>query len=101
MIKKQQNKKRLKKWLLISSKVIHKTSWIKVKADKCKVGKKVITYTYTKRIDEGPVIIPEAEKNTLYLVKQYRHPIKKIIWQFPAEGKYKHETWKKAAKRGI
>lgn len=90
----------LKLWKNLNTTVIHETPWIQVKADECEVDGKVITYTYTKRKDEGPLIIAE-ENNKIWLVRQYRYPIKKFVWQFPVEGKTPEESWQAAAQRGI
>lgn len=87
-------------WQVLNSKEIYATNWIKLIEDKCSVSDHELTYTYTKKLDEGPMIIAE-EAGGIWLVKQYRHPIKKIIWQFPLEGKSSTESWEAAAKRGL
>lgn len=87
-------------WQILTSKEIHTTNWIKLIEDKCLVSGHEITYTYTKKLDEGPMIIAE-EAGKIWLVKQYRHPIKKIVWQLPLEGKTASETWQAAAARGL
>src|SRR5258708_26165276 len=91
----------LSAWKVLSSKILHKTPWIQVVADLCEHDDKKFEYTYVRRIDEGPLIIPEDEDGGLWLVQQYRHPVRKIIWQFPGEGKKKNESWQKAAQRGL
>ena len=91
----------LKPWKTLSSKIVHETPWIQVKEDLCNIDGTQLTYTYTNRKDEGPMIIPEDSDGKLWLVEQYRHPIKKIIWQFPCEGKMPDESWETAAKRGL
>ncbi len=88
-------------WKIVNSKIIHSTPWIEIIEDKCLSDTKDLTYTYSRRVDEGPLIIAEDKDQNLWLVRQYRHPIKKIIWQFPAEGKYKDESWEQAARRGL
>lgn len=88
-------------WTILHSKVIHSTPWIEVVEDTCLVDGKEITYTYSRRIDEGPLIIAQENNGGLWLVRQYRHPIKKILWQFPAEGKHTDESWEAAAARGL
>lgn len=91
----------LKPWKILDSKIVHSTPWIEIKQDKCQTSGQVFNYTYTRRVDEGPLIIAQDHDQKLWLVRQYRHPIKKIIWQFPAEGKHPKETWEQAAKRGL
>lgn len=92
---------KIKPWKILNSKIIHSTPWIKIIEDTCSTNDKEFKYTYTRRVDEGPLIIAEEEDNSLWLVKQYRHPIKKTVWQFPIEGKQKYETWDDAAIRGL
>ena len=91
----------IKPWKTLKSTVVHETPWIAIKEDVCQVEDTTLTYTYTHRKDQGPLIIAEEADGRLWLVRQYRHPIKKIIWQFPAEGKLPNETWEAAAQRGI
>jgi ADP-ribose pyrophosphatase len=88
-------------WKVINSRIIHKTDWLEFKEDECLLpSNKKITYTYARRVDEGPIIIA-TEQNFIWLVSQYRHPIKKCVWQFPAEGKKPGESWEQAAQRGL
>lgn len=88
-------------WQVLSSQLIHSTPWLEVIEDTCLVVDKTLVYTYALRVDEGPMIIAEDDNEKLWLVRQYRHPIRKIIWQFPAEGKYPNESWEAAAIRGL
>lgn len=92
---------RLQPWQVTASTIVHQTPWIQIVEDECTVNEKTLTYTYTRRVDEGPLIIAEDIDQKLWLVRQYRHPIKKIIWQFPAEGKHPEESWEHAAARGL
>lgn len=94
-------KTQLQPWKILDSKIIHKTPWVEIVEDTCLVDNQKLIYTYTRRVDEGPLIIAEEKDETIWLVRQYRHPIKKIIWQFPVEGKFIHESWEQAAKRGL
>lgn len=91
----------IKPWLTLSTKIVHQTPWIEMKEDQCRAGSKELVYTYTRRRDQGPTIIAEESDGRLWLVRQYRHPIKKILWQFPAEGKSTDESWESAAQRGL
>jgi ADP-ribose pyrophosphatase len=90
-----------KPWITRESKVIHKTKWIEIIEDTCLNNEAEFKYTYAKKVDEGPVIIAEENDGSIWLVQQYRHPIKKIIWQLPIEGKLLNESWDAAAKRGL
>lgn len=92
----------LKPWQVVSTTTIHQTPWTEILEDQCLTeNNKQLTYTYARRVDAGPMMIAEEADGRLWLVRQYRHPIKKIIWQFPAEGKLSHETWEQAATRGL
>jgi ADP-ribose pyrophosphatase len=91
----------IKPWTVLSSEIIYETPWIQVIEDKCQVDDQVITYTRVNRRDEGPQIIAETADKKLFMVQQYRHPIHKIVWQFPAEGKTDQESWEDAAQRGL
>ncbi|MBI5151080.1 MAG: NUDIX hydrolase [Candidatus Pacebacteria bacterium] len=88
-------------WDVRSTRIIHNTPWIQLIEDTCVSHGKNIVYTYTRRIDEGPLIIPENENKSLWLVQLYRHPIRRVVWQFPVEGKYIGESWRDAAERGL
>ncbi len=92
----------IKPWQVLSSRVIHETPWIQVTEDECRSSDgKIFTYTYVKRKDAGPVIIAEENDGKIWLVQQYRHPVRQILWQLPAEGKMEGESWADAAQRGI
>ncbi|MDA1079570.1 MAG: NUDIX hydrolase [bacterium] len=94
-------KKVLKPWQVIGSKVAFASPWVELIQDTCIAGEQELTYAYMRRVDEGPLIIPEASDGSLWLVRQYRHPIRKIVWQFPVEGKTPGESWSDAAQRGL
>lgn len=94
-------KRNIPAWKVLHSKIIHSTPWIQLIEDACDVDGKTVVYTYLKRVDEGPLVIPETANGKLWMVRQYRHPIKKVLWQFPVEGKLKDESWEEAAQRGL
>lgn len=91
---------KLKPWKILNSLIVHQTPWIKIIQDHCLVEDQKIDYTYTKRTD-GALIIAETKDKKLWLVRQYRHPIKKIVWQFAAEGQEDNENLKQTAIRGL
>lgn len=47
------------------------------------------------------VIIPRTKSGEYVLVKQYRFPIDKFLWEFPAGGREPGETFAAAAKREL
>jgi ADP-ribose pyrophosphatase len=91
----------LQPWQILSSTVIHQTPWIEVIAEECSANGQQFTYTFVHRRDEGPQIIALTAEKKIWLVQQYRHPIRQILWQLPAEGKLAGETWEDAAARGL
>lgn len=91
--------KQLKKWTTISSKTPYETPWLRVVVDTCELPtKEIAEYSYVQRV-HGVAVIPMTRDNKIILVQQYRHPIKKIIWQFPAEGIEGDESWVECAQR--
>jgi 8-oxo-dGTP pyrophosphatase MutT (NUDIX family) len=91
----------LQPWKVISSKTFYQSPWIEVIEDECEINDKKVTYTRVKRLDEGSMIIPEDDDGRLWLVQQYRHPIHKIVWQFPAGGQNEGESWQESAEREL
>jgi len=59
----------LSPWTITSTKIIHKTPWIELVEDTCVVGDKPTTYTYTRRVDSGPVIVPMEDDGSIWLVR--------------------------------
>ncbi len=47
------------------------------------------------------VIIPRTDAGNYILVRQYRFPIEKYLWEFPAGGREPGETFSQAAKREL
>ncbi len=47
------------------------------------------------------VIIPETEDGKFILVRQYRFPLERHLWEFPAGGRESGETFPHAAKREL
>lgn len=70
-------------WKTINSREVHKNHWYKLMEDDTimpsgQQGK----YTYVDRLP-AVVIIALNENNEIYLVGQYRYPIKKFSWEVP------------------
>ena len=47
------------------------------------------------------VIIPRTDQGKYVLVRQYRFPLEKHLWEFPAGGKESGETFPQAARREL
>jgi len=92
----------IKPWRVLESKVVYKTKWIEVVEDRCLANDLEVTYTYVKEKSSGNAMIIAQDDNGLFwMVKQYRHPIKKIIWQFAVETGVVGEKWMEMAHRGL
>lgn len=87
-------------WKIKKNKILHTTAWMKLHEDVLDVGGVKVTYTYVEKVGDGPIVVA-VYQNKLLLVKQYRHPIRKSIWQFAAEHCDFQETQKEAALRCV
>ncbi len=68
---------------LLSSKSLYKNKYTEVFVDRLKFNNKEWEQVYlTKPNKKGVAVIPLDEKG-IFLVKQYRHPIKTFLWQLP------------------
>lgn len=77
--------KKLRSWKKLSSKLIYKNPWIKIHEDQVirPDGNKGI-YGYLEK-PTGVFIIPYSVKNkSIFLIRQNRYPIKKVIYEIPA-----------------
>jgi len=88
------------KWQLLKSKKIFTSDILTLFRDTLKTPLQAKTnWEYIQRKQSGVVIIPYfPSTDSFILVKQYRHPIKKSIWQFPGGGKSKNQTFYQTAK---
>jgi len=88
------------KWQLLKSEKIFTSNILTLFNDTLKTPLNAqIKWEYVKRKQSGVIIIPYfSSTNSFILVKQYRPPIKKSIWQFPAGGKPKNKTFYQTAK---
>jgi ADP-ribose pyrophosphatase len=87
----------MSKWQTKKHKVVYKDSWVSLIVDSIADDKNAKTdYVYIARTTVGTAVVPYFEKEkSVLLVRQYRHPLKKEIWQFPGGGKEKGKTFKK------
>jgi len=71
-------------WKTLSSKVVYGNPWIKIHEDQVlrPDGKNGI-YSYLEK-PPGTFIIAMDDDSNIYLIKEYRYPIKKTIIQLPA-----------------
>lgn len=71
-------------WQTLDSKIVYQNQWISLSEDKVILpGGKEGRYSFLKKYP-GVFIIAQDKDNSIYLIKEYRYPIKKWIWQLPA-----------------
>lgn len=88
-------------WRIDASEKVYRSQWLDVTVDKLSTEDQAKTdYVYTSRPGGGGmVVIPYFdEAESFLLVRQYRHPIRKYVWQFPGGGKEEGQTYEQAAK---
>lgn len=76
----------------VLSRIIYSDSYIKVIHDRISFKTHQWNQVYFDKIHKNSVVIIPVEKNGVYLIKQYRHPIQKYVWQFPA-GTYEKNSF--------
>jgi len=73
-----------REWKKINSKIIYSNPWIKLHKDSVfKPNGKEGLYVFLEK-ESANFIIAQDENNFVYLIKEYRYPIKKDILQLPA-----------------
>jgi len=87
---------------VLTSKVVYKNSYYQIRKDlyESKKGKKKPYYTMT-TVPFVVIIAYDRKKKLIYLVKNWRYPIKKYHWELPAGRVDKNETPLMAAKREL
>jgi len=61
---------------------------------------KITDYTWYRTPDVA-VIVPFIDKNTLVMIRQYRHPLRKVLLEFPAGHIENNEDAEKTATREL
>lgn len=69
-------------WKVLRSKKVHENNWYNVIQDEVELdnGKKIFYHYIDKPV--GVVIVPVDDEGNLFLVKQYRHPIRQDSLEF-------------------
>ncbi len=86
---------------LISTKVIHDGRILTYTIDTVKLPSGKEGFREVIIHNGGVTIVPQTDQNKVVLVRQYRHPIKKAIWELPAGRVDKNEDPVNAAKREL
>ena len=88
-------------WKKISSKVVYSNRWCKIKEDKViKPDGKEGTYSVLETRAPSVFVVALTDNKEIYLINQYRYPVKKFSWEIPGGGSDK-ENLLKAAKREL
>lgn len=89
------------KWKKLSSKIVYKNQWLQLREDAVirpdgKKGKYSI-------VERPPVncVIALDQKGSIFLIREYRYPIKKTILQLPAGTTDKNEDYLLSAKKEL
>ena len=88
-------------WRIMQSELLFQNRWIELYEDKVEVRTgKVTHYTWYKSPDVA-VIVPFLDKDTLVMIRQYRHPLRKVLLEFPAGHIEADEDSEKTARREL
>jgi ADP-ribose pyrophosphatase len=71
-------------WKIIHSELLFHNRWMELYEDKVEVRPGKITHYTWYRTPDVVVIVPFIDKNTLVMIRQYRHPLRKVLLEFPA-----------------
>lgn len=86
----------------LNEKIIYENKWIRLHKDEIELpnGEKSV-YSYTERVDSGPMIIPITAEGKIVLVKEWRYPIRNWTYCFPFGGVEGDEDMLTAAKKEL
>src|SRR5947199_2683496 len=88
-------------WKIMQSELLFENRWIELYEDKVKIRTgKTKHYTWYKSPDVV-VIVPFIDKDTLVMIRQYRHPLRKVLLEFPAGHMENNEDPEKTATREL
>ena len=90
-----------KPWETLDSNIVYETPWIKVREDKVKTsyGKSTV-YSYIEKDDYVSAVVLDS-KNEIYLVGQYRYPVREFTWEVIQGGIEKGESSLASVKREV
>jgi len=88
-------------WKKLSSKVVYKNPWIRVREDKViRPDKEKGIYSVVE-LGNCSGVVALAKNNEIYLIKEYRYPLKKYTLEIPRGASSKREPFIKVAKREL
>jgi len=88
-------------WKIVQSELLFQNRWIELYEDKVEVRPgKTTLYTWYRTPDVA-VIVPFIDKDKLVMIRQYRHPLRKVLLEFPAGHMENNEDPEKTATREL
>ena len=95
-------KTKLKKWKTTSSRLILRNTYFMVRRDRVILPNgRLFDYFFTDEGGRAVLILPVNEKGEILLSKEYRHAIKKVIYNSIGGGVKPKETPRQAARREL
>jgi len=88
-------------WKIIHSELLFQNRWMELHEDKVEVRPGKITHYTWYRTPDVAVIVPFIDKDTLVMIRQYRHPLRKVLLEFPAGHMENKENPEKTATREL
>ena len=72
-------------WKTLSSKVAFENPYMRVHTDQAvnHLGNEV-NYGYVESTDDSAYIVPLSDDGHIYLIRQYRYPLRRTYWELPA-----------------
>jgi ADP-ribose pyrophosphatase len=88
-------------WKIIHSELLFQNRWMELYEDKVQVRPGKTTHYTWYRTPDVAVIVPFIDKDTLVMIRQYRHPLRKVLLEFPAGHMENNEDPEKTATREL
>jgi 8-oxo-dGTP pyrophosphatase MutT (NUDIX family) len=88
-------------WKTLSKEIVYETKWMKVRREEVIDHKgQRITYSFAELPYPAVIIVAVNDKGEIYLQKQYRYTLDRVLWEVPAGGS-EGEDFEKAARREL
>jgi 8-oxo-dGTP pyrophosphatase MutT (NUDIX family) len=92
----------MKPWTILKSRVSYEDSWIRLRTDTVELPDGSILESYhVVEYADWVNIIALTDRDSVVLVKQYRHPVASVQWEFPGGAINDGEPLEEAAKREL
>lgn len=95
-------KTNLKKWKQLSTKKVFHNEYFTIFEDRVRLpDKREYKYYYTNRHDKAVVVLAQDATGRFLVIREYRYPVDKVIYEPVGGGVEPHETPLEAAKREL